>query len=94
MSNALLERMEAEEMDSLRTSAGTASRRVQTNYWTSDWEEMYKFIEEHDAFHLLQKRINNKGMREFLEENPDVLPKGLNAERKYVISVRKPTGGV
>ena len=28
------------DVDSLRTNAGTVSRRVNTRYWTSDWDAM------------------------------------------------------
>jgi hypothetical protein len=42
--------------------------------------------------HLLEQRIHNGNMRNYLEDNPDVLPVGLNADTKYAITVRKPTG--
>jgi hypothetical protein len=67
------------------------SRRVQTRYWTTDWERMYQFIAEHDAPFVLEKRIHNGNMKQFMEENPDVLPIGLQIDNKYVIQVRKPT---
>lgn len=89
--NKLLELCAEQGMDSLRTEYGTASRRVQSSYWTNDWEKMYEFIAEHEAFHLLEKRIHNSHMKEFLQDNPDSMPVGLQAETKYIISVRKPT---
>jgi hypothetical protein len=30
-------------------------------------------------------------MKEFLTENPDECPQGLQSNKKYIISVRKPT---
>lgn len=92
VSAKLLEICNAHNIDSLRTTAGTAMRRVVTKYWTSDWERMYAFIKDHDAFHLLEQRIHSKHMGDFLEENPDEMPVGLNIDRKFTISVRKPTG--
>jgi predicted secreted Zn-dependent protease len=80
-----------ENADSIRTPAGTVSRRISTRYWTSDWDSMYQFIKEHDAPFLLEQRIHASNMREFLENNPDSLPVGLQAERKYTVQVRKPT---
>jgi hypothetical protein len=88
----LLEICNAQNTDGLRTKEGTVTRRVVTRYWTSDWESMYKFLKEHDAMHLLEQRIHNGNMRNYLEDNPDVLPVGLNADTKYAITVRKPTG--
>ena len=79
-----------QNVDSLKTPQGTISRRVQSNFWTGDWESLYSFIEQHNAMHLLEKRIHNGNMKEFLAENPDLCPKGLQANSTYTISVRKP----
>ena len=77
--------------DSIRTPFGTVSRRITSRYWTSDWESMYKFIKENDAFYLMEQRIHNGHMKQFLEENPDDMPMGLQSDRKYAVQVRKPT---
>lgn len=87
----LLDICNEQNLESLRTPAGTVTRRTVTRYWTSDWESMYKFIKEQDAYHLLEQRIHNGNMKTYLEENPDTLPIGLNADTKYAITVRKPT---
>lgn len=92
VSQALLEVCEKNGQDGFRTPEGTVTRRVTSRFWTSDWEAMYKMIKEHDAPHLLEQRIHNGNMKQFLEENPDVLPAGLQADRKYTVQVRKPTG--
>jgi len=91
VSEQLLELCKEQNMDSIRTPAGTVSRRVSSRYWTSDWESLYNFIRENDAQYLLEKRIHNGNMQQFLEENPEVFPEGLQNERKYIIQVRKPT---
>lgn len=88
---ALLDVCNRLDVDSLRTHAGTVSRRVSTRYWSSDWSAMYEFIKEHDAPFLLEQRIHNGNMKQFLEDNPEVLPVGLQADRKFVVHVRKPT---
>jgi hypothetical protein len=50
---------------------------------------MYGFIEEHGAFGLLEKRLHQTNMKEFLSENPEVLPLGLNVENSYSVVVRR-----
>ena len=75
--------------DSIKTNAGTVIRSIKARYWTSDWESMYKFIEQNFAFGLLEKRIHQSNMKQFLEENPDLLPAGLNVEREYTVVVRR-----
>lgn len=85
----ILEICKEQNADSVRTKAGTITRRVTTKYWTSDWESMYKFIKEHDALFLLHQRIHSTNMKAFLEENPDVLPMGLQADSQYTLVVRR-----
>jgi hypothetical protein len=92
VSNAILSICNAQNMDSIKTPEGTVSRRVSARYWTTDWESMYKFIKENDTPFLLEQRIHNGNMKQFLEDNPDALPVGLQCDRKYVLHVRKPTG--
>jgi hypothetical protein len=89
--NKLLEICNEQNMDSIRTPVGTISRRVSSRYWTSDWDSMYQFIKNNDAPFLLEQRIHNSNMRQFLEDNPDKFPAGLQNERKYTVQVRKPT---
>ena len=91
VSEKLLDICNTQNLDSLRTPMGTVTRRTVTRYWTSDWQAMYGFIKEHDAHFLLEQRIHNGNMKQFLEENPDTLPIGLNTDTKYAITVRKPT---
>ena len=86
---ALLEYCKEQGADSVRTSEGLFYRSVRTRYWTSDWEEMHKFVLEHGVPEFLEKRLNQTNVKTFLEENPDVVPKGLNVDSEYVISVRK-----
>ena len=74
---------------SIRTEHGTVIRQVKSRYWTNDWDSMYTFIREHEAFGLLEKRLHQTHMKEFLSENPDLLPMGLNVESEYTITVRR-----
>ena len=91
VSAELLNFCNEQNLDSIRTPSGTVSRRVQTRYWTTDWDQMYKFIAENDVPFVLEKRIHNGNMKQVLEDNPDSLPIGLQVDNKYVIQVRKPS---
>ncbi len=86
---ALLEHCKTNNVESVRTSRGTFFRKIHTKYWTSDWESMNKFIKDNDAVDLLEKRLHQGNMRQFLEENPDKLPPGLNVDSAYTITVRR-----
>jgi hypothetical protein len=50
---------------------------------------MYEFILDNNVLEFFDKRLNQSNVKQFLEENPDVMPKGLNADSEYIISVRK-----
>ena len=73
---ALLDHCEEHSVESVRTTEGLFYRTVKQRYWTNDWEQMHHFIMEHQV-------------PELLEKHPDVLPKGLNVDSEYAISVRK-----
>lgn len=75
--------------DSIRTPHGTIMRSIKSRYWTNDWDSMYRFIKENDAYGLLEKRLHQTHMKEFLSENPDLLPMGLNVESEYTVVVRR-----
>jgi hypothetical protein len=86
---ALLEHCKENNVDSVRTKAGTFFRSVRKTFWTSDWESMYKFVIENNVPEFFTKSLNQTNVKQYLEENPESVPPGLNVESKYVISVRK-----
>lgn len=86
---ALLEHCQDTGVESVRTEAGTFYRTVKKRFWTSDWEALNQFILEHEAVDLLEKRIHQGNMKSFLEENPDLLPPGVNADSEYTVNVRR-----
>ena len=89
--NAMKDMMKTMGVTSVRTSEGTVVLSVSTRYNTQDWDSFKKFVVEHDAVDLLEKRIAQGNMRQFLEENPGTVPPGLNSNSEYSVSVRKPT---
>jgi len=86
---ALLDHCKEHNVDSVKTAAGLFYRTIKSRYWTNDWESMHSFIMEHNLPEFFEKRLNQTNVRQFLEENPDLTPAGLNVDSEYVISVRK-----
>jgi len=89
--NAMKDMMKTMGVTSVRTAQGTVVLSIKTRYSTQDWDSFKKFVVEHDAVDLLEKRIAQSNMNQFLEENPGLVPPGLNSHAEYDISVRKPT---
>ena len=83
------QKLEQSGVESAKTASGTIMRQERVRFTTEDWERMYRFIEDNDAFELLEKRIHQTNMRRFLEDNPEKESKGLNAFRETKIVVRR-----
>jgi hypothetical protein len=74
---------------SFSSPSGIAYRTVKNRYWTNDWGSFYQFMQEHGAMGLLEKRIHQTSMKEFLDDNPEVHPPGLHVDSEYEITVRR-----
>ena len=86
---ALLEYCNDHGVDSVKTTEGLFYRSVKTRYWTSDWSAMYEFVLEHEVPEFFDKRLNQSNVKQFLEDNPELVPQGLNVNSEYIIAVRK-----
>ena len=84
---AIKDMMKAENLETVRTTSGTVSLMKKTRYNTQDWDSFKNFIIEHQVPDLLEKRIAQTNMATFLEENPGLLPPGLNSITEFEIRV-------
>lgn len=88
--NAMKDSMRALGVKTAGTAFGTVALKTVTRYHAQDWEAMHRFILDNDAPFLLEKRIAQTNMTEFLEKNPGTVPPGLNTMSEIVVSVTKP----
>ena len=86
---AIKDQMKALGLTSVKTSFGTVSLTKTTRYNTQDWDSFKAFVLEHQVVDLLEKRIAQTNMAQFLEENPGVVPPGLNSVTGFDIRVTK-----
>jgi len=89
--NEIKDRMLATGAKTIRTDSGTITLSTKTRYTANDWDEFKKFVLEHQAVELLERRIAQSNMKQFLEENPTLVPPGLDASTEYAVTVRKPS---
>jgi hypothetical protein len=87
--SALLAYCKDNNIESVRTGAGMFYRTIKQRYWTNDWEAMGRFVVEHNVPDLLEKRLHQGNTKTFLEQNPDLLPPGLNVDSEFTVTVRK-----
>jgi len=85
----LLEICKATGQDGGKTTHGSFTRSVKTRYETTNWPKMYDFIKANDVPQLLEQRIHQTNMKQFLQENPDLLPEGINVNSRYAVTVRR-----
>ena len=89
--NEIKDIMMATGQKTARTDEGTIMLGTKTRYTTHDWDEFKKFVLTHEALDLFERRISQGNMKQFLEENPSLVPPGLDASTEYTVTVRKPT---
>lgn len=89
VTQALLEMCKEMGAEGLRTPAGSVFKTIKTRYWTSDWVSMKQFIKDNDALDLMEQRVHQTNMKNFLEENPTLMPPGMNVDSRYSITVRR-----
>jgi len=88
---ALKDMMKSGGVSSLKTAYGTVSLINKTKYSTNDWDSFKTFVVENHAVDLLEKRIAQSNMAQFLAENPGAVPPGLNSITEYEIRITKPS---
>lgn len=86
---ALLDYCRENGVEGARTTDGLFYRTTTTSYWTNDWESMGQFVVENNIPQLLEKRLHQGNVKQFMEENPEVVLPGLNVDSKYQISIRR-----
>ena len=84
---AIKDLMKEQNLQTVRTASGLVTMMTKTRYSTNDWDSFKKFILEHQIPELLEQRIAQGNMATFLEENPGVLPPGLNSNTEFDIRV-------
>lgn len=90
----LLEAMKAQNVEGLKNVHGTVTRYVKRRFWSSDWGSFKEFVKEHDALDLFEQRISQRNMEQWLKDNPDKIPAGMNVDSRYKIKVTKPRGEI
>jgi hypothetical protein len=75
---------------SFKTDHGTAFMSTTDFASVGNWDEVLGFIKDNEAYDLLNKAVNKKAVREYLDVSGAV-PPGVNFGTKLSVSVRRPT---
>ena len=75
-------------IDSIKTEAGTAYSSVRTSASIADWDMFFPFIQEHQAYDLLERRVSKAAVEQYKSANDD-LPPGINYSETRVVNFRR-----
>jgi hypothetical protein len=85
----MLQEMKAMGLDAYSVPGeGVANVRVKRRFGGADWSLIWDFVVENKCPNMLQKRLLDTAVQQYLEETGN-LPPGINTEAKTVIVVTK-----
>jgi hypothetical protein len=86
---ALSAAMDSMKATSIKTAAGVIERKQKLLASAADWDAIYRFIVENDAWELLHKRLGSKFVETWAAKHDGVPPPGVNVRSEFVVSVKK-----
>jgi hypothetical protein len=90
VASAMKEIIRAAGGTGMKTTFGTVTLKTSSRFYAQDWEAMYQFIIDNQAPFLLERRVAQNNMSDFLEANPGTVPPGLNTVSEITVSVTRP----
>ena len=75
-------------MESVRTKSGTAYKSTRTSATVADWDYTLDFIQKHELWNMLERRVSKQAVEQYKEEHDD-LPPGINWREEITINVRR-----
>jgi hypothetical protein len=84
----LMAALDGQEMTQARGGKATATVCEDDYATVVDWDRLYQYVAQNQAFHLLQRRINNAPWKEFCALNGQPVP-GTDIFRKRTIALRR-----
>lgn len=95
IANQLMAYLDANKQESARTQGeGTFWKEEQITPTAADWDIIYRWIAENNAFDFLEKRLTKSFLAAHMKRHNGAIPPGVNVLREWVIRVRKPKTAV
>jgi len=88
LENEFKKSMDSSGVENLKTSEGVAFLASQSSVTASDKISFLAYVQENDAWHLLDIRPSKTAVQEFVQEF-NAPPPGVNYTRRQVVNVRK-----
>lgn len=88
LENFIMEKTNELGVDSFKTSEGTAYRYETVSATVADWDKTLAFVQENNAWNMLEHRVSKKAVEEYKAEH-GAIPPGINFTSMYTIGVRR-----
>jgi hypothetical protein len=85
----LKQKLDEDGLTSFKTDHGTAFLTTTDFANVEDWDATLKFIIEHEAYDMLQRRVSKDAVRAYIDDTKEV-PAGIKYGTKLDINIRKP----
>jgi hypothetical protein len=89
LQNAIYRKMIALGQDSFKAEGHLVYQSNLTSITMTDREEFFQFVEDNQAFDLLEARLNKEAVELYEQENDGALPPGVKKETILKLGVRK-----
>lgn len=89
--NKLLDVLNTNGAESLRTTAGTFYKSLRTSCKVEEWPLTLHYILEHQAYDLLEHRVSKVAAAAIAEDTGQPIP-GVQITQEVTVNIRRPTG--
>lgn len=73
----------------MSTTNATFFKKLDIKPSASDWQQVYDYIKENDAFHMLEKRLTKVAIEAYRAEHDGMAPPGVQVFEEWKVQVRK-----
>ena len=88
LENAILQTLNEQGVESVRTQFGTAMKIRSTSVTVADKDSFKHWLHNTDQWHLADIRASKTAVEQFREENND-LPPGINYKEAITVGIRR-----
>lgn len=89
LENALLEQLNADAAQSIKTEFGTAFKKTSMTVKTVDKDALFDFVRSTENFSMLTAAVSKEALKEYMEENEDRRPPGVDVTFFTEVQVRR-----
>lgn len=89
LESIMLDHLNKSGSEGVRTEFGTFYAQEEMTPSASDWNALYEWIKEHDAWEALERRIKRTFIKEYAEAHQGGLPPGVSVFRERIVRVRR-----